>query len=66
MRLIIVFRGMICRLAPSQECYIYFIIPNIISLFSNRGAEVPKTMQCVIATNGGNNEWVAFVNRLSA
>ena len=39
------------RLAPSQECYIYFIIPNIISLFSNHGARVPKTTQCVIATN---------------
>ena len=25
------------RLAPSQECYIYFIIPNIIPLFSNHG-----------------------------
>ena len=31
------FRGMIFRLAPSQECYIYFIIPNIIPLFSNHG-----------------------------
>ena len=25
------------RLAPSQECYIYFIILNIIPLFSNPG-----------------------------
>ena len=25
------------RLAPSQECYIYFIIPNSIPLFSNHG-----------------------------
>ena len=25
------------QLAPSQECYIYFIIPNIIPLFSNHG-----------------------------
>ena len=37
-RLIIIFRGMIFRLAPSQECYIHVIIPNIIPLFSNHGA----------------------------
>ena len=31
--------------AEVEECYIYFIIPNIIPLFSYHGARVPKTTQ---------------------
>ena len=30
------------RLAPSQECYIYFILPNIIPLFINHVARSSK------------------------
>ena len=59
-RLIIIFWGMIFRLASSQECYIYFIIPNIIPLFSNHGARIPKTTQCVSATN----DWIIFHKRV--
>ena len=38
----IIFRGMIFRLAHSPECYIYFNIPNIISLFSYHGVRSSK------------------------
>ena len=44
--------------------YLFYYTENY--LLSYHGAEVPKTMQIVIATNGGNNKRVAFVNRLSA
>ena len=47
---------------------IYFIIPNVIPLFSNHGARVPKTTQCVIATNDFIifPKRVVFVNSLNA
>ena len=46
------------RLAPSQECSIYFIIPNIIPYFYllffpvTLVREVPRTAQSAFATNG--------------
>ena len=54
------------RLAPSQECYIYFIIPNIIPLFSYHGERSFKdNAVCKKVCNNIFHKRIVFVKSLS-
>ena len=57
------------RLAPSQECYIYIIIPNIIPLLSNHGERSLKdNAMCKkvrMIVNNIFHKRIVFVNSLS-